>query len=304
MGSAAATATVGEVLRHAAAALAAAGVERPRLDARLLLAHAMGVRPERLIGRPQARLPAAAARRMRRLTARRLRREPVARLLGRREFWSLGFEVTPDTLDPRPDSETVVEAALAALDRAGVPRDRPLRLLDLGTGTGCLLLALLHELPNAGGLGVDIDPGACRVAAANAGRLGLGARARFRAGDWGRGLAGGFDLIVANPPYVPDAEIDRLQPEVARWEPRRALAGGEDGLDAYRALAPDLARLMAADGLAVVEHGAGQAEAVVALMAAAGLGCRARARDLGGIGRCVVLARPGVGAKNKKEVGM
>jgi release factor glutamine methyltransferase len=185
----------------------------------------------------------------------------VARLTGVREFWSLPFRVTPDTLEPRPDSETVVEAALAALDAAGVPRQRPLGLLDLGTGTGCLLLALLRELPAAWGLGVDISPGACAAAAANARSLGLARRARFRPGDWGRGLDGGFDLVVANPPYVSDGEIATLQPEVALHEPRSALAGGPDGLAGHRALAPHVARLLGDGGVAVVEFGAGPGSA-------------------------------------------
>ena len=179
--------TVAEALNQAAAALSLAGVEQPRLDARLLLAHALGIGPERAQGQPERRLHADALRRLEGLTARRARREPVARLIGRREFWSLSLRVTPDTLDPRPDSETVVEAALAALDAAGLDRGREFRLLDLGTGTGCLLLALLRELPNAHGIGVDIEPGACATAAANAESLGLGRRAGFVTGDWGRG---------------------------------------------------------------------------------------------------------------------
>ncbi|MFQ5954775.1 MAG: peptide chain release factor N(5)-glutamine methyltransferase [Kiloniellales bacterium] len=289
--------TVAGALRDAAGTLGAAGVERPRLDARLLLAHALGIHPERLIGQPDAAVPATAVERIHELTARRARRQPVARVVGRREFWSLTFKVTPDTLDPRPDSETVVETALAVLSWAGVARDRSLRLLDLGTGSGCLLLALLHELPNASGLGVDIDPEACRAAAANAEQLGLGARASFFTGDWGRGLVGAFDLIVAKPPYIPDAEIDGLEPEVALWEPRRALVGGRDGLDCYRALAPHVARLLAYDGVAVVELGAGQVDPVSALMAGVGLVRRAVARDLGGIERCVVLAHRAPGRK-------
>jgi len=270
----------------------------------LLLAQVLAIRPEKVIAEPERPVDPDSLQRLARLTARRARREPVARIVGAREFWSLPFRVTPHTLDPRPDSESLVETALASLAAAGVARWRPLRLLDLGTGTGCLLLALLHELPNARGLGIDIDPRACAAAAANAESLGLDRRARFVAGDWGRGLGGGFDLIVANPPYVPDACIDRLQPEVARYEPRRALAGGADGLNCYRALAPDLARLMAPNGLAVVELGAGQTAAVVELFAAAGLQRLGSGRDLAGIERCVVLRKAPAPEKSKKSVGI
>ncbi len=296
------TANVAEALHRAAATLGAAGVARPRLDARLLLAHVLRIGPEGVIAEPERPVDPAALKRLARLTARRARREPVARILGTREFWSLPFKLTPDTLDPRPDSETVVESALAALAAAGV--SRPLRLLDLGTGTGCLLLALLHELPNARGLGVDIDAKACAAAAANAASLGLERRAWFAAGDWGRATGGAFNLIVANPPYVPDGCIDALQPEVARYEPRRALAGGADGLDCYRALAPDLARLLAPDGLGVVEIGAGQAGAVMELFAAAGLEGLGAGRDLAGIERCVVLSKSTATEKLKKSVGL
>ncbi len=298
------TVNVAEALHRAAATLGAAGVARPRLDARLLLAHVLEIGPEGVLASPERPVDRDSLKRLAGLTARRARREPVARIVGTREFWSLPLRITPDTLDPRPDSETVVETALSALAAAGVAGWRPIRLLDLGTGSGCLLLALLHELPNARGLGVDIDEQACATAAANAASLGLGRRAWFAAGDWGRGLGGGFDLIVANPPYVPDDCIDGLQPEVARYEPRRALAGGADGLDCYRALAPDLARLLAPDGLGVVELGAGQAGAVMELFAAAGLQGLGAGRDLAGIERCVILRKAPATEKLKKSVGL
>jgi len=278
------TLTLAEALAVSTLELAKARVPSPRLDARLLLAEAAGVGPDEVMVRPDARLAPQARERLWAFLGRRARREPVSRILGRREFWSLDFALGPETLDPRPDSETLVEAALALVPDRGAPQ----RLLDLGTGTGCLLLALLRELPRANGLGVDLSTAACEVARANARSLGLGRRARFRTGDWGRGLEETFNVIVTNPPYIADREFDSLDPEVARYEPRLALSGGADGLDAYRSLVPDLPRLLAPGGHAVIEIGAGQAQAVAALLKAWGLKQTALHRDLGGHERCMV----------------
>lgn len=278
-------ATVAAVLVEAARRLTAAGVAGVRLDARLLLAHALGVTPDEILVRRGDRLTAAVAVDFENMLARRLAREPVSRIRGRREFWSLDFEIGPDTLDPRPDSETVVDAALACL----ADRGAPWRILDLGTGSGCLLLALLSELPAAVGIGTDRAPGALAVAAGNARRLGLDGRCRFLCGDWGAGLAGRFDLIVANPPYVPIADIAGLEPEVRDHDPILALAGGADGLDAYRAIAAELPGLLAAEGRAVVELGSGQAEPVAAIMEAAGLVISAVRPDLGGVARALII---------------
>ena len=273
------------VIDTAAARLAAAGVPSPRLDARLLVAHALGLDHTRLVAAPARALSAAERRRIARLVARRARREPVSRILGVREFWSLSFRVSPATLDPRPDSETLVETVLAHC------RDRMLdrEILDLGTGGGCLLLALLSELPAARGLGIDIVPEALRTARANARDLGLAGRARFARGDWADGVRRRFDLVVANPPYVAAGDMATLEPELA-YEPAAALAGGADGLDCYRRIAPDLARLLRPGGLAALEIGASQAAAVTALLAAAGLLAGAPVRDLAGHDR-VLLAR-------------
>ena len=279
---------LGVTLAEATRRLRAAGIGSARLDARVLAGHALGLAPATVATRPERPLSADEAALIERLVARRERREPIAHITGRREFWSLSFQVTADTLDPRPDSEAAVEAMLAALP----DRRAPWRLLDFGTGTGCLLLALLSELPAATGLGVDRSPAALAVAAGNAERLGLAGRASFRLGDWGRGLDGLFDAIIANPPYIPDDEIAGLEAEVARWEPRGALAGGGDGLDCYRALAPDMARLLTPGGVAVVEVGDGQAEAVSGLLEAAGLAGRGVWADLAGRARCVVCGAP------------
>lgn len=278
-------ATIGSATMAAATRLAQAGVAEPRRDARLLVAHALSVGMEIVLGFPERRLTDEEALRLETIVVLRAQRRPMAQILGRREFWSLSFEVTADTLDPRPDSECLVETVLAHVP----DRDAPLRILDLGTGTGCLLLAILSELPRATGLGVDIKPAACAVAARNAAALGLEARANFAVGNWAQNLTPGFDLIVTNPPYIPDAELDGLEPEVARFEPRTALCGGADGLDAYRALAPEIARLLASRGRAVIEIGAGQAGPVEGILSTAGLVCLGKGFDLAKRERCLVV---------------
>lgn len=277
--------TIENALGEGARALSAAGIEAARAEARLLLAHVLGLPREALLRESKNPLERAAASRFERLIARRARREPVAYLTGTREFWSLGFEVTPATLIPRPETETLVEAALA--EAKG--RDGALRVLDLGTGAGCLLLALLSELPAASGVGVDLSRQALEVAQRNANRLGLAGRARFVRGSWGEGLEGRFDLVVCNPPYVAETDAASLQPDVARYEPALALFGGPDGLAAYRALAPDLARLLAPGGAAILELGAGAADAVARILTAAGLSEAGRRRDLAGIQRCALF---------------
>jgi release factor glutamine methyltransferase len=279
--------TVGAFLCRAGQHLRAAAIEAPRLEARLLLAHAMGCRTEDLLRDPRAPVLPAAALGFADLLRRRLDREPVAHLLGEAEFWSMPFAVSPATLIPRADSETLIEAALAAFPR----REAVRRVLDLGTGTGCLLLAALSEFADAAGVGVDLVPEAAALARRNAAALGLGGRAGFVAGSWGAPLGGGgFDLILSNPPYIEAGAIAGLEPEVASREPRSALDGGADGLDAYRALLPEIGRLLAPRGRAVIELGQGQRAAVEGLAAWAGLqvlGCRA---DLGGVERALVLA--------------
>lgn len=278
-------ATAGQAINDAAGKLAAVGVETAHFDARLMVAEVLGVEMRRLPASHHAELDSEEAGRLSAMLARRLAREPMSHILGRRGFWTMEFKVTADTLDPRPDTETLIEAVLAALEDRGRPR----RLLDLGTGTGCILLALLSELGHATGLGVDASAAALAVASENAAALGLDGRAEFRLGNWAEGLTGPFHIIVSNPPYIPDSEIDTLEPEVARYEPRSALAGGPDGLDCYRVLAPQIARLLAPGGVAALEVGAGQAEDVAALLAAAGLPGAGRIRDLGGVERCVIV---------------
>ncbi|HEX7200455.1 MAG TPA: peptide chain release factor N(5)-glutamine methyltransferase, partial [Dongiaceae bacterium] len=248
------------MLRDAAVALAAAGIDNVRFEARLLLAHAAGLSAEQLIARGAAPAPAAVAERLRALTARRVLREPMAYILGEREFWGLPFKVSPAVLVPRPDSETLIEAALALMP----DRQRPWRILDLGVGSGCLLLTLLREYPAASGVGLEISEEALAVAQANAEAWAVDARARLILGDWQRPdwqqrLGGPFDLLVSNPPYIEAQAIERLMPEVARFEPRLALDGGPDGLAAYRAIAHEAPRLVARGGRILLEAGAGQA---------------------------------------------
>jgi release factor glutamine methyltransferase len=268
----------------------AAGLESPELDARVLACHALGLDHAQLTSAAHRKLNGEEAHAIEALAARRLAREPVARILGTKEFWGHSLTITSDTLVPRPETETVVEAALAVVD-AGGPRTRTLRFADLGTGSGALLLALLSELTNATGVGTDVSEGAARAACANARRLGLHARAQFVVCNFGTALAGGFELMVCNPPYVASGDIASLSPEV-RCDPRRALDGGPDGLAAYRAIAADAPHLLAPNGCLVVEIGAGQEQPVAALFLSEGLALTSARHDLAGIPRALTLRRP------------
>lgn len=245
----------------------AAGLDSPALDARLLVGHALALDHTALASSSGRVLTAAERNAIAALAARRLGGEPVARILGVKEFWGLPFALSAATLVPRPDTETVVEAALAAI---GPRKGEPLRIADLGTGTGAILLALLSELPGATGLGTDIDAQAIETARKNADALGLTARAQFRRADFASALGESFDLVVSNPPYIPTNEIAALAREVRDHDPRAALDGGADGLDAYRAIARQASALVRAGGLLIVEIGIGQAVDVDAVMSAGG----------------------------------
>ena len=278
-------ANVAAALGSAAAALRAAGIDAPRREARLLMQHALGLRPEALLAGDDRPLDDAEARRLAAFVRRRAGREPLAYVTGVREFWSLAFAVDRSALVPRPETETVVEAVLA---RAAHLPPRP-RLLDLGTGSGCLLVALLSELHGATGLGIDISAAAVSLARANAARHGLDGRASFVVADWGAPLAARFDVVVSNPPYVAAEALASLAPEIVSHEPQTALAGGADGYACYRRLAPQVARLLAPTGLAAIEVGAGMADEVASLFAAEGLAEIERRRDLAGIERCALF---------------
>ena len=274
-----ATAARRAAVAQVAERLAGAGVEAPTREAALLVRRAAGVSAAALIADPDAPLGEAAAR-VEAFTQRRERGEPLSRIEGRREFWGRDFVVTPDVLDPRADTETLVEAALAAFSAR---KGEALRVVDLGVGTGAILAALLSEWPRARGLGVDVSRAAVEVAMRNLDAF--GERAKVAVGRWGQGLDGPFDVIVSNPPYIRTADIAGLAREVRGHDPMPALDGGEDGLAAYRALAPDIARLLAAEGRFFVEIGEGQGDDVAAIFAGAGLTVGERRRDLGGIER-------------------
>lgn len=257
-----------------------AGIGTAQRDARLLMLDAAGLAHADLVRAPRTELGEAAAARLSDHARKRVQRVPVARILGEWEFWSLPFTVTPATLVPRPDSETVVAAALLGLgDRRH--KAQGLRILDLGTGTGCLLVALLRELPGATGVGVDLSEEAVATARFNAARNGVGERATIQTGNWFDGLDERFDLIVSNPPYIADAVIPGLDPEVSRHDPLLALAGGPDGLSAYRAIAAGLEAHLAEGGLATLEIGIDQAEAVTMILRDAGFAMEGPFADFG-----------------------
>lgn len=271
-------AAVAEALRHATARLSAI-TDTPRLDAELLLAHALGITRERLILDPPSAVPEA----FEALVQRRLAHEPLAYITGTRDFWTITLAVGPGVLIPRPDSETLIEAARAHF----TGKTPPARILDLGTGPGTLLLAALSEWPDARGLGVDASVAALDYARRNGDALGLANRVDWRHGNWAEGLEGTTDLILCNPPYV---ETDAaLTPEVLN-EPYGALFAGADGLDDYRTLAPQIVRLIAPGGCACIEIGHTQADAVTALLEAQGLAVALR-QDLGGRDRCLVATQ-------------
>ena len=289
--------TIEETRRALTQLFAQHGIDSPALDARLLVAHALRLDHAGLAAAASRTLSDAERDTVAAFAQRRLAAEPVARIVGEKEFWSLALRLSPDTLVPRPETETVVEAALAALPAAGTGAPAP-RIADLGTGSGALLLAILHERRDAFGIGTDISAGALACARANAQRLQLASRAAFVACDLAGALRGPFDLMVSNPPYVASAQIATLAPEVRDFDPRRALDGGADGLAFYRRIAGEAANLLAPQGALVVELGAGQLEPVSGIMAQAGLVPPEPARrDLAGIPRGLILRRrQGLGA--------
>ena len=264
-----------------------AGIETPELDARVLLCHAAGLSHETYIARARETLPTDAALELTDAIARRLAREPVARITGAREFYGRSFVLGTDTLEPRPDTETLIEAALDIVRERGWQETK---LLDLGTGTGCILVTLLAELPHAAGLGTDLSERALAIAAANASAHGVAARAAFVAADWLDGVSGKFDLILSNPPYLAAREIAGLAEEVAAYDPRLALDGGPDGLDAYRRIAMRARDVLTEDGRLLVEIGPGQGKDVAAIFGRAGLTLERGEgrRDLAGRPRVIV----------------
>jgi len=276
--------SVSEALRLVAQSFRSSAVNEADVDARVLVAHALHLDRARLISQSDRILEAREVAAISVLAARRLKHEPVSRILGQKEFWSLPFTVTPDVLVPRPETETIIEGALDHVVRDGLRMER-LRVLDIGTGSGALLLALLSELSRATGTGTDVSEAALRVAQANAAGLGFEARCNFVACDMASLVQGPFDLVVSNPPYIAHDEIATLAPEVRDYDPMIALDGGGDGLTAYRALAADAKRLLAPAGRMFVELGAGQEAAVRTLFTNAGLNVGVARKDLAGIPR-------------------
>lgn len=281
-----------EALAQVAAKLVASGVEAAQAqeEARLLLRAAAGLTRLELALSPEAELMEDEADRLAHYAKRRAAREPVSRILGARGFWTLDLAVAPHVLDPRPDTETLVETTLALIE----DRDAPLSILDLGAGSGAILCALLSELPKARGLAVDLSPDACAATCANLARCGLSARGQVVRGRWGEALSGPFDVMVSNPPYVRAGDLDGLDPEVRLHDPLLALDGGADGLACYRDIVADLRRLLTPDGLVAFEVGYDQAADVAALLDAAGFTIARVANDAGGRERVVAarLARP------------
>lgn len=257
------------------------GIDNARREARLLLAHHLGQTVEQIIAFPERTVMDFDG--FRGLIGRRCKREPLSHITGTREFWSLSFEVSKDVLIPRPDSETLVEAVLAEI----IDRDAALRLVDFGTGSGCLILSLLSELPNATGLAVDISGAALAIAARNAANLGLANRCDFLLSDWTDRVTGEFDIALSNPPYIETHDIRCLEPEVAEFDPLSALDGGEDGLHAYRILIPQIRNILKPEGFTALELGQGQADAVTGILQDSGFHKVIRHRDLGGIDRCL-----------------
>ena len=279
-----ADASVSEALDLLAQAFRSASIEAPDADARVLVGHALLLDRARLIAQSDRNLEAREITVISGLAARRLKREPVSRILGQKEFWSLPLTVTPDVLVPRPETETVIEGALDFVVRGGLRMEK-LRVLDIGTGSGALLLALLNELPDATGTGTDISAAALQVARANAERCDLAARCNFVVCDVASGVQGPFDLVVSNPPYIAHDEIAALAPEVREYDPPVALDGGDDGLAIYRTIASQARQFLAAGGRLFVEIGAGQEPAVRAIFINSGLTVGVAREDLAGIPR-------------------
>jgi release factor glutamine methyltransferase len=280
--------TRGSLIAAATGALSAAGFQDARRHARQLVAAALAISQSDLFGHPDQPVDEHQIKRIWIMIGRVLEDEPLSRIVQRREFWGLQFALSADTLDPRPETEAVVEATLRRI----ADRHADIHFLDLGTGTGCLLLALLSEFPKALGVGIDIAEGAVRTATYNAAALGFANRALFFVSDWGTAIAGKFDAIVTNPPYLATEEFMLLPRAVACHDPSKALDGGEDGLQAYRAIARDLPRLLADGGIFATEVGVGQADAVAEVVTAYGLVFDGDEKDLRGISRCLI-ARPG-----------
>lgn len=274
-----------KLLQEAAAKLQTAGVESATLDARLLMEHTLQISREELLMCMEKSISPEQEQVFKKLVDERTQRRPIAQIIGKREFWGREFMVSAATLDPRPDSETLIEVVLERIEN----RNAPLKLLDLGTGTGCLLLSLLAELPQASGVAVDFSDAALVIAAQNSTKLGVADRVTLLKSRWLDKVEGIFDVVISNPPYIKSADIVALAPEVAKFEPHLALDGGEDGLDCYREIINGLPKILAKNGFAALEIGVGQEADIEKIAAENGLNLVASKKDLGGIIRCLIL---------------
>ncbi len=277
-------ARLGEAVKAVSSLLKSAGVDSARLDARLIVSNAAGLEPQSVLIKPEHSLSSDTLKVIENRTQRRIQREPLSHILGVREFWSLDFKVNADTLTPRADTETLIETVLKQFSESD-----EINILDLGTGSGCILLTLLSELTKARGVGVDISEAALTIAKQNAQTLGLSERASFQQGQWAKGVIDKFDVVVSNPPYIPSKDIEGLEPEVAIFEPKLALDGGIDGLDAYRAIAKDLSGLLLPGGIACFEVGIDQATDVGEILIGEGFSSLELSADLSGIDRIILI---------------
>jgi release factor glutamine methyltransferase len=264
--------------------LRSAGIEEPRLEARILLAYAAGITQTRIFAYPEDKIDTKIILRLEKMIARRKTGEPIAYIVSTREFWSLNFQVSRDTLIPRPDSETIIEAVLGTIPDKTIP----LTILDLGTGSGCLLLALLSELPNAIGKGIDIDRSAHMIAKRNSVNLGLNKRAGFQQGNWMDEVKESFDIIISNPPYISDADMKNLDDSILFFEPHLALSGGPDGLEAYRVIGHQCISHLNPGGLLAVEIGMGQGHDIKVIFVENGLKIKSVHHDIRNIERCIL----------------
>ena len=278
------TNTLGSVYRYLIRELSLSKIENPQLEARILLAFASGVKQTRIIGYPEDKLDNSIISNLEKIMARRKTGEPIAYITGVKEFWGLNFNVTKETLIPRPDSETIVQSVLDTITNH---MDR-ISILDLGTGSGCLLLALLSELPKAIGVGIDISSTSCKIAKKNAKELGLNNRAKFYQGNWMEGIHDQFDIIVTNPPYVAEPDMEFLDREIRLFEPHLALSGGPDGVAAYRLIAKESITRLKTAGILVVEIGINQAQSIRDIFVQNGLKIIKTQRDFSNIDRCIL----------------
>jgi len=279
--------TITAAMKYATSKLSAAGIQEPRLDSKILLCHAAKIEQLIILSNPERLLSPETIKLFDELIQRRALREPVSHLVGQREFWSLPFKVSPDVLDPRPESEILVQAAIDSIEN----KEKVISALDVGTGSGCLIISLLRELPLASGVGVDISEPALCIARSNAEHNLVSDRIKFIRSSWGEGLSERFDIIISNPPYIPIKEKHLLEPEVSHYEPGLALFGGYDGLASYRQLCFSLLKLLKPNGVVIIECGKGQAQSVIQIFNDSSFIHLKTLLDLNDVERCCIFGK-------------